>query len=134
MAAVVVSPADFKDKFPEFAVVADAAVQSAMTMATMYISQVSGGRLNDEQRIMAIYLLTAVILLGNAKTASGKFDATLVGSATIDKVSITAIPPIASTTFAQWLSGSIYGKMLLALLDLKASAPMYMGGSRTRVL
>ena len=127
----------FYTYFPEFntddyAVIAPA----ALYRAKVYISLHNWGRLKDDKRELALYLMTAHLATLMYKNGTGDTSSTSgrVASAAVGEVNVSyeAIPT-ADDEFEYWLSLTPYGLELLALLSVLTSAPFYIGGSYERV-
>lgn len=78
-----------------------------------------------------IYLMTAhlmalsdMLLLGN--------NPAIVSQSTIDKESVTLVPPPAKSQFQWWLNTTAYGAQLAALLSVAAVGGTFAGGSPER--
>jgi len=121
----------------------EALLQIYWDVALNYISPVNWGDLCDGSREYAIQLMMSHIIFltnltntGNgAGTGSGGTPGTIpyqMQSATIDKVSVSVVPPPNPDQFQWWLGTSPFGMMLLALLQIKTVGGHYVGGSNVR--
>ena len=123
---------NFISKFPEFLNTDESTIITMLDRAVCFIKVYLGCLC--ECRQLAIFLLTAHLLslqnaINNGDSAGG-----LQASATIDKISVSVIPPPSTDSFEYWLNQSTYGQQLLALIELNVPTPMYFGGSFERVL
>lgn len=104
------------------------------TAATAYISKYDGCLLAGDQLQLALNLLTAhltqinVILAQNGKTPT----LGVLQSATVDKVTISNMPPPATNGWKYWLATTPYGLQLWALLQTASAGGLYIGGSTER--
>lgn len=108
-----------------------ATLQAFWDSATYYISDVGNfGSLQGDARQYAINLLVAHLVYISQLVASGTVPYVL-GASSIDKVSITAVPPPLKNQWGWWMSISPYGQQLWALLQAKSVGGFYIGGSPT---
>lgn len=108
-----------------------ATLQLYWNRATSYISNnPCYGGLTIQQRIETLNLMTAHLTVLSTLAAAGE-DSGLVQGATIDKVSVQLTPPPEVTAWQWWLNQTIYGKQLLALLDLLSAGGFSVGGFPT---
>lgn len=142
MSNVVVSLAEFYEEFPEFKTAEYSNIcLRAFRQSKLFISTHNCGRLTDEQRKAAIYLMTAhlSLLYQRNMTAAASGNATggaggLVASASVGEVSVGYQQiPTGNDMFDYWLATTPYGQQLLALLSMLSSVPFYFGGSLERV-
>lgn len=134
---VTVDIATFRLLFPEFKDVTkypDGYLELQLSAAQDYISPYNGCSLNGKSRERAIYLAAAHLITLSQKTANGDMSNGLKQSATIDKVSVSYVPPPAKNQFSWWFNQTPYGSQLLALLRAKASAGIFANGSYENVL
>jgi len=128
----------FRADFPEFTdpPYTDAIVQAAIDRSACFISKTNSGPLKDECRLLAIEYMAAHLLkvCGGASGGNGGSQGGLVGSSSIGSVSVSMVPPPGSSSFTYWINQTCYGQAYLALLQTKAPAGLYCGGSFTRVL
>lgn len=129
---VEVSLAEFSTQFPEFNI-ENQYNEIMLERAQCYISTLNEGVLHDCCRKLAIYLLTAHLLTIQNGITNGNTNGLLQASATIDKVSVSSIPPPV-TESNYWFFLSPYGQQLWMLFDFKFPSPSYIGGSYVRVL
>lgn len=95
------------------------------------------GRLRDENRVNAIYLLTAHLSLLTFKTRSGQsggMGAGQVASASVGEVSVSYVQIPNLDIWSYWLTQTPYGLELLALYEQLTAIGFYKGGSFERVL
>lgn len=129
-AVITFSVAEFRSLYPAFPdneQYSDQALESYFATATCYISPVNYGWLAGDCRKNALYLMVAHLASLNALILSGNTP-TLVQSSTIDKISVTLVPPPAPNQFAWWLQTTPYGMQLYALLQVKSVGGWYVGG------
>lgn len=110
----------------------------AFRQAKQFISLKGCSRLSDDQKKLALYLMTAHLSTLMLKNASGQAQnssqAGQVASATVGEVSISYVQiPNQKSSFDYWLGLTPYGLELLALLDTVSCVPFYIGGSFIRV-
>lgn len=98
----------FRELYPQFDTVSDAAVMAATGQADCYI----GTTCADD---CAIYLMVAHLLQLAANIAAGTPSGQIT-SASIDKVSVTVAQAPGTDAYRYWLNGTPYGQQLLALL------------------
>ena len=111
----------------------DAALQGSIDRAACFISGTNSDYLHDDCRLLAIEYFTAHLQVVGATIASGGNQGGLVGSSTVGSVSVTLIPPPATKQFDYWMNQTAYGQQYLALLQSKAPAGLFLGGSFQRV-
>lgn len=137
MSSITVTIDEFYTYFPEFNTDDYTTVATAaLTRAQVYITLKNCGRLKDDKRKLAIYLLTAHLTTlmyknaqGDTASANGR-----VASASVGEVSVSyETLPTSSDDFDYWLSLTPYGLELLALLNTITAIPYYFGGSYERV-
>ena len=132
---ITVSIDEFYTYFPEFNTeeYTETAV-SALSRAQIYISLLNTGRLTDERRKLAVYLLTAHIAVLMYKNQTGEGAAGQIAGASVGEVSVSYFQtPAQEDEFEYWLGLTPYGLELLALLNTLTSVPFYIGGSYERV-
>lgn len=116
--------------FPPFsdeAIYPDEMLEMKWSMATCYVSDSDCGRLSGKCRENALYLMLAHLLYLATKaneqaatTTPGSIAGArggIVTSATIDKVSVSLLPPPVTDSWDWWLQQTPYGSQLLALLS-----------------
>lgn len=130
--------ATFRLLFPAFAdpvAFPDAYVEAQWTAATTYINAADGLLLSGAKLTRALDLLTAHLLQINVHAAAGG-DTPMIGAitnATVDKVTIGLAPPPTGTSgWKFWLSSTLYGVQLWALLGTAVAGGPYIGGSNER--
>ena len=114
---------DFILNFPEFDGVEN-----------ISLSPVNYGKLSDESRKLAIYLFAAHLLALQKSIKEGNTSVNMTASASIDKVSVSMVPPPSLGAFEYWLNQTQYGAELLALLSVVLPIPLLLGGSFVRTL
>lgn len=135
MATIVFSVTDFRAMFPAFTdavIYPDSVLQLYFDMATSYINpnilpSCYLYAMSLGQQTLALYLMTAHLAYLNGLIAGGTTPG-IVQSSTIDKVSVSLVPPPGKTQFDWWMNLSPYGAQLLALLSLAGAGGMYFGG------
>lgn len=132
MTNINVNEDDFKKSFPEFSEVEN--IEFYIMRAQCYVSPNNYGILSDEKRKLAIYLFTAHLLTLQKNIAEGQTAVGLTASASIDRVSVSMVPPPSFGAFEYWLNQTQYGAELLALLEIEFSTPLLLGGSFIRTL
>ena len=128
---VKVSVDDFLTRFSEFTGIEN--INIFLERAQCYISIFNEGILQCHSRVLAIYLLTAHLLTIQKAIASGDTSGLLQASASIDKVSVSNVPPPTDEN-SYWFFLTPYGQQLLELFNFRCPSPMYFGGSNVRVL
>jgi hypothetical protein len=120
----------FREKYPEFTdpPYTDEQLQQCWNTATCYISDQDCGKMQGDCRETALNLMTAHLckIANLASTGSGVSE--LTQSATIDKVSVTQVTPPVRNQWQWWLSTTIYGQQLFALLQAKSVGGFYSPG------
>lgn len=131
--------ATFRLVFPAFAdpvAFPDAYIEAQWTAATTYIDAADGPLLSGAKLSRALDLLTAHLMQLNLQAAAGGGDTPAVGvlsSASVDKVSVSYAPPPTGTSgWKFWLSTTLYGAQLWALLATAVAGGPYIGGSNER--
>lgn len=135
---------------PQFSIYADPTDYPAIKLqaywdnALNYISNVGNfGNIQGSQREYAIQLmmshliyLTNLVNTGNgAGSGNGGAPGTVpyqMQNATIDKVTVSVIPPPNPNQFQWWLGTSPFGQQLLAMLQVQSVGGQYVGGSYVR--
>ncbi len=121
--------AAFRASWPAFAdptAWTDAGLIAARSEAQCHIAPAGDGRLRDCLPL-ALDLMTAHIATLDKAQATGSAVG-IVQSATVDKVSVTTVPPPVKSQFQWWLCQTTYGTRLLSLLKSKAAGGLYVGG------
>lgn len=139
---LVYDDALFRAQIPAYADVTkypEATLQAWWNTAISYISPTqtlnwwevgqTAGNDNTPQQL-AINLMTAHLIFISGLIANGKASpgGGIVSSATIDKITVSTVPPPVKSQWQWWLSQSPYGANLLALLSLKSTGGFYIGG------
>lgn len=133
----------FRAQFPEFSDETKyprAVINAYWDMATLFISDVEcyWNTLKGKRLATALNMLTAhLLLLGiNARAVGGKTPGSKQGgfttSATVGEVSVSKLAPPATDGWQWWLSGTPYGQMLWALLEMLAVGGTSVGGLAER--
>lgn len=110
----------FRELYPQFEAVSDAAVNAAASQANCYIDSTCA----DD---CAIYLMVAHLLQLAANIAAGTPSGQIT-TASIDKVSVTVAQAPGTDSYRYWLNGTPYGQQLAALLARCSAGGMYVGG------
>lgn len=110
----------FRELYPQFDTVSDAAVTAAAAQAVCYIDSTCA----DD---CAIYLMVAHLLQLAANIAAGTPSGQIT-SASIDKVSVTVAQAPGTDSYRYWLNGTPYGQQLAALLARCSAGGLYVGG------
>lgn len=123
----------FRLLYPAFAnatTFPDVYLSAQWTAATAYILKYDTCLLNGEKLQLALNLMTAHLVQVNVLLANGGATPTIgvLTSATIDKVTITNMPPPATNGWKYWLATTPYGLQLWALLRAAANVGPYIGG------
>lgn len=131
MATITFDPYAFIEKYPAFSdgeIYPTASLDMYWDTATLFISAEDYGWLSGNARTQALWLMTAHIAQLSTQTNSG--DAIgIASSATIDKVTVSLVPPPVKDQLQWWLNLTPYGAQLFALLNTLAVGGMYIGGS-----
>jgi hypothetical protein len=126
--------AAFRISYPAFANVTDypnVTLQMYFDTATCFIANKNYGYLAGDCRYLALTLMTAH--LAAIATAVNSGDMTgIVQSATIDKVTLTLVPPPTKNQLQWWLNLTTYGQQLYTLLQIKAVGGFFIGGGCVR--
>lgn len=141
---VTLTVARFRVLCPEFANAVkypDELLNLWLEIAQEYISPVSGLNLGGTSRALAIYLMAAILVKSSALSNSGSSIAAEDGagittSASIDRVSVSkTLPDFGKSEFKYLvLKYPPYGEQLLALLNAKKAAGIFVNGSFENVL
>lgn len=122
----------FRAQFPAFSSAVtypDLTLSGYFTASTNYISPKNYGWIKDDKRVYALNLMTAhLTALSDIILAGGTPQ--LVSASSIDKVSVSLVPPEAQNQWQWWLSTTPYGVQLLALLQVNTVGGFYIGGSQ----
>ena len=125
----------FRAQFPAFmnpTMFPDATLQLYWNNATAYVSDVGNfGRLQGTDRQLALNLMTAHLTAISVLIANGQIP-NIVDASTIDKISVTLLPPPVKTEWQWWLCTTPYGQSLLALLQGRSIGGYFVGGSPQR--
>lgn len=127
--------AAFRAAFPVFAnetMYSDAMLQMYWIMATMYISDEDFPEgLNGPQLVLVLQLMTAHLTWLNKLISSGRTPSVKTASS-IDKISVTLLPPPIKDGWDWWLNTTPYGQQLNAILSLLSVGGFSVGGSPER--
>lgn len=119
-------------EFSDFEKYKESLLSSYIKRAYSYISNKVSGVLSEEDRTLALELMTAHLLTLRSKilsnTATGQ-----IASTSIDAISVSLVAPVNKNAWQYWLNSTPYGQQLLALLQAHAPAGLYFGGSCQRV-
>lgn len=129
-AVITFNVAEFRAMYPQFPdneQYSDANLESYFETATCYISPANYGWLAGACRKKALYMMVAHLAALSAMIMAGNTP-TLVQSSTIDKISVTLVPPPTPNQFSWWLQTTPYGMQLYALLQAKSVGGWYVGG------
>jgi hypothetical protein len=132
MAEHIFDSVAFREQFPAFTSTTkypDGQLSGYFTMATAYIFPSDWGGMSGAQLQLALDLMTAHLTWLNQLIIAGNTSAAPVAGATIDKVSVSLVPPESKSAWAYWLNSSSYGKQLLALLRILSRGGGIVGGA-----
>ena len=135
MAAITFDVAAFRASFPAFAnatTYPTPVLQGYFTDATFFVTPdpaVGGmvGALTVEQQTRVLYLVTAHIAALAVLIAAGRTPQ-IKTAGSIDKISVTLMPPPVKNQWQFWLNTTPYGSQALALLNRLAVGGFYVGG------
>ena len=139
MAELVLSVAEFRQRFPSFSDTtkySDEFIQSQLDVAMLYISPDPNCLVTQCQQKQMIYLLSAHLVELNKSVASSSgssIGAGQVASASVGGVSVSKALPNNRTELDYWLNMTPYGMQLLALLSMLTGVGIYIGGQRENV-
>ena len=127
----------FRQLYPAFAnsiTFTDVYLTAQWTAATVYLGKYDGCLLSGDTLQLALNLMTAHLVQINVMIAAGGATPTIgvLTSATIDKVTVTNMPPPAANGWKYWLALTPYGLQLWALLQRASAGGVYIGGSPER--
>lgn len=132
MTTLVFDVAAFRVAFPQFAnetTFPDVTLQGFWNVAILYVSDDADyGRLTGDARARVLNLLTAHLAAQSARIAAGRTPG-IVQSSTVDKVSVSLVPPPVKSDFDFWLQQTPYGAQLLALLSIKSAGGWYVNAT-----
>ena len=118
----------FRLRFPAFADTAKFPLPMLERHFDMAQLHIPGGRRIASILGMLWELLTAHLVQLETALASGN-PAGLLQSATIDKTSVTLVPPPAKNQLEYWFNLTPYGAQALLLLKQRAAGGLFVGGS-----
>lgn len=136
MAIILFSDTLFRQQFPAFAnttTYPTATLQGYWDMGTCYINDNAGGcwpRLKLNKQILALNLMAAHLAALYAQINVGDSPG-VTQAATIDKVTVTLVPPPVPNGWRYWLNQTPYGQQLLALLEVSTVGGFFYGGFPT---
>ena len=125
---------NFRAQFPQFAdplLFSDTSIQLYFDMATSYVSDQNCGSLRDAARLLALYLMTAHLLVIFDGIANGR-PVQAIQNAAEGTVNVGFVPPPAANGWQWWLAATSYGQQLWALLLNKSVGGFYVGGAYVR--
>ena len=130
MATITFDVVEFRLLFPSYASEVDyptPLLQANWDIATCYISDQVGCYLSEACRKYALNLMTAhITAIGDIVNGGG--DLTVEDSSSIDKISVSVVPPSTPDAYKWWLASTPYGKSLSALLSVKGAGGLYVSG------
>lgn len=137
MAEHTLDLAVFRQLYPAFANTAafpDAYIQAQWAAATTYMGKYDGCLLAGDRLQLALNLLTAHLMQLNVIIANGSATPTVgvLQSATVDKVTVSNVPPPAANGWKYWLASTPYGIQLWALLGSASAGGVFVGGGIER--
>lgn len=123
----------FRALFSEFAndvKYPDVLLQTWYTVAGEYLSlEDYASGLNGNTLDLALMQLTAHLMKSSVILTGGKGAPMVVTSATVDKVTVSTLPPPIKSAWEYWLSTTPYGLQLWALLSMRSAGGYVYGGS-----
>lgn len=127
----------FRQLYPAFAnpvTFTDVYLTAQWTAATVYLGEYDGCLWGGAQLQLGLNLLTAHLVQSNLLIAQGGKTPTIgvLVSATVDKVTVSNMPPPATNGWKYWLATTPYGLQLWALLQRVSAGGVYIGGSPER--
>lgn len=133
MALIPFNVTDFRALFPAFSnttTYTDQFLTAYWNLATAYItSNTNCSGMNLNQQTQALNLMTAHLVYVSTLAQAGENPAIEI-SATIDKISVSNMPPPAPNQWQYWLQTSPYGAQLLALLQIAAAGGRFYNPGR----
>lgn len=134
MAQHTLDLAVFRAAFPAFTATPDAEIQAQWDAAAVYFGTYDGVLLYGDRLQRALDLLAAHLLQVNIMLAAGGQTPTIgvLTSATIDKVTVSNMPPPVKSGWQYWLSTTPHGLQLWALLRVASAGGIYVGGGPER--
>ena len=134
MAKIAFNPTRFRQAIPGFVnetLYPDAMLQRKWISATCIVSDDKDDYvLGERQRECVLDLLVAHLLEIDSMLAMGQ-NVVNVQGASVDKVSVTATPPVAATGLQLWLQSTGYGQEIRVILQANTRGGFYIGGSAT---
>lgn len=134
MAVIPYNDAFFRTQFQAFSdpvTYSESTIQLYWDNATSFVSDETAGyctgKLKLAAQTLALNYMTAHLMFLTSTTKPGQ-NTGLVASATIDKVSVSYVPPPEKDQWSYWLNQSPYGQALLALLSAHSAGGFYFGG------
>jgi hypothetical protein len=112
----------------------DGVIEMFFGNATNYISDLNVGVLNNASRQLALYQMTAhLLILNNMLNENDGAPVGLTQDAQVDKVRVSLTPPPHRSQFGTWLNLTGPGAALWALLAQKAVGGFYAAGNPERL-
>lgn len=131
MSTISFDPDLFVARFPAFSdgvLYPTESLQMYWDTAILFVSNEDYGWLTTAARTQVLWLMTAHITQLSTQTNDG--DAMgVTSSATIDKVTVSLVPPPIKDQFQWWINLTPYGAQLFALLNTLSVGGFYIGGS-----
>ena len=122
----------FKTSFPALATVAPASLGAYFTDATVFLGVYDGCLLSGDVLQRCLNLLTAHLAQTSNLLLSGQSQVAPIASATQGSVSLSMVPPPATSGWQYWLASTPYGQQLWALLSMRGAGGFLIGGSLER--
>lgn len=108
-----------------------AVLQMKWILSTVIVTDETGdGVLTEMQREAVLDLMVAHLLEIDSMIALGQNVVNIQG-ASIDKVSVTATAPVATTALQLWLQTTAHGQTIRIILQAATRGGFYIGGSTT---
>ena len=133
---IIITVEQFRTDYPEFTQVLypDATVNSKISLAYCYISNLKGQEIDDACRTQAIELMVAHLLTIGGSTANGGDGSSgLTISTKIGEIAVTLAQPVLKSQWQYWINSTPYGQQYYALLMSHIPTPRYRGGTMERV-
>ncbi len=134
MAKIAFNASRLRASIPAFAnetLYPSAVLQMKWVVATCVVSDDDDGFvLNERQRECVLDLFVAHLLEIDSMIAMGQNVVNIQG-ASVDKVSVTATPPVASTGLQLWFQTTPHGQLIRTILQANTRGGFYIGGSAT---
>ncbi len=117
----------FRQYYPEFGnetLFPTTTLQQYWNQSSSYISTANRGTLNNVSRQTALNLMTAHIAKIAIFNSQGEVPGIITDSE-VDKVKVQLEPPPLPNQFRWWLSTTVYGQELLAMLQIRSVGGFY---------